>query len=142
MELELIQATTIQADQVTLRRDPSRSVASAAPGACAPWLTPVTYHAIDVDEAPDKARFDCRKVPVRLTVMGAGDAVLCATQGLTALNRARVQRLAVEAFSQGGILTPEDLAFLLGMSLESVGEILAYYGDQVAMLPCRGGNGV
>jgi hypothetical protein len=148
MELELIQETTRSARQLALRGATSRSAAegvvqaAGASTACAPWLTPVTYHAVDVDEAPDKARFDCRKVPVRLTVMDAGDAVLCATEGRLALNRARVQRLAIEAFVQGGILSQEDLAFLLGMALASVGEILAYYGEQGEALPCRGGTDV
>jgi hypothetical protein len=143
MKLELVQETTAQACQVALHRTPGRSAAESAAQwadeatASAPWLTPVTYHAIDVDEAPDRPRFDCRKVLVRLTVMGAGDAVLRATEGQLALNRTRVQRLVNEAIGQGGILSQEDLVFLLGMSLESVWEVFAYYGEQDDALPYR-----
>jgi hypothetical protein len=148
IELELVQGATIQTLQVALRGTPGLSAAEGAvqpadvPTDRAPWLAPVTYHAINGAEAPDKPRFDCRKVSVRLTVMGAGDALLCATEGRLALNRARVQRLAYEAVAQGGILTREDLAFLLGVSLESIGEILAYYGVQGEALPCYGGTDV
>jgi hypothetical protein len=148
MELELVQEATRQAPKAALRGTPGRSAAEGTVQPadvatdCAPWLTPITYHAIDIDEAPDKPRFDCRKVPVRLTVMGAGDAVLCATEGLMSLNRVRVQRLAYEAVAQGGILSREDLAFLLGVSPASVEDILAYFEEQDEALPWRGGTDV
>ena len=143
MELELVQEAAKHTRPVTLQRETARSMVEGAmqtedtATACAPWLTPVTYHAIDIQEAPGKPRFDCRKVPVQLTVMGAGDAVLCATEGLTALNRVRVQRLVLEAIAQGGTLSPKDLAFLLGVSLESVEDILAYHSQKNEALPCR-----
>jgi hypothetical protein len=108
--------------------------------AFAPWLSPVTYHAVDIDEARDKPRFDCRKVRVRLTVMGVGDAVLRVNEGLNALNKVRAQRLVQEAVAQGGILSQQDLAFLLGTSLESIADILASLDEQGQSLPYRGGN--
>ena len=54
------------------------------------------------------------------------------------MNRVRDHRLVYEATAQGGILSPTDLAFLLGVSLESVGDILAFYDEQDEALPCRG----
>jgi hypothetical protein len=42
----------------------------------------------------------------------------------------------------GGILSREDLAFLSSVSLESIGDILAYYGAQGEALPCDGGTDV
>jgi hypothetical protein len=99
---------------------------------------PVTYHASDINEPPDKVRFDCRKVRIRLTVMGSGDAVLRATKGLMALNRVRAQRITHEAIAQGGILSQQDLAYLLGTSLESIADILTYFAEQNGALPCRG----
>jgi hypothetical protein len=144
MELELVQKTAKQTHPVTLQQAAARSTAGGTMQtedtafARAPWLTPITYHAIDINEAPGRRRFDCRKVPVQLTVMGAGDAVLCATEGLTALNRVRVQRLVYEAVAQDGILGSEDIAFLLGISLQSVGDILAFYEGKDERLPCRG----
>ena len=144
MQHELIQETTRQAPTVVSQGAPVRPTAIGAvqpldqAAACAPWLSPVTYHAIGIDEAPDKARFDCHKVRVQLTVFGAGDAVLRATQGVEALNRVRAQRIACEAVAQGGILTQGDLAFLLGTSLQSVADILADFDGQGHLLPCRG----
>jgi hypothetical protein len=93
-------------------------------------LGQVNYYAIDINEPPDKPRIQCCKVPVRLTVIGVGDAVLRATHGLSVLNRRRVHRLVHEARAQGGALRHEDLAFLLGVSLETVGAIYAYFAPR------------
>lgn len=148
MELELVQQAIGRTPPVVSRGAPGPSEAESAvqppdeAAACAPWLMPVTYHAVDIDEPPDKPRFDCRKVRMRLTVMGAGDAVLCATEGQKALNRVCAERLVYEAIAQGGILSREDLAFLLGTSLGSVADILAGFDEQGQTLPCRGENGV
>lgn len=146
MELDLVQEIT---RQVTLDVSREGSVRSAVKNAeqladeavtFAPWLSPVTYHAVDINEAPDKPRFDCRKVRVRLTVIGAGDAVLRVNEGLKALNRVRAQRLVQEAVAQGGILSQQDLAFLLGTSPESIADILAGFDEQGQALAHRGGN--
>jgi hypothetical protein len=120
MGLELIQEATRQAPKVALRGAPGRSATERAmqpadeAAVWAPWLTPVAYHAIDIDEVPDKPRFDCRKVPVWLTVTGAGDAVLRATEGPIALNRLRAQRFVYEAIAQGGIPEPGGFGVSVG----------------------------
>ena len=141
MELELVQDIIGQAPQVAhhgtlvpsviLSTMPSTD--NAVP--CTPWLMPVTYHAVDINEPTGKARFDCRKVRLQLTVMGAGDAVLRVTEGLVALNRVRAKRLTYEAAEQGGVLSQQDLAFLLGTSLESIADILAFFDGQDKALP-------
>jgi hypothetical protein len=146
MELDLVQEIT---RQVTLDMSREGSVRSRVTDAvqaadeaitCSPWLSPVTYNTVDINEAPDKPRFDCRKVRVRLTVMGAGDAVLRVNEGLKALNTVRAQRLVQEAIAQGGILSQQDLAFLLGTSLENIADILAGFDEQGQSLPYRREN--
>jgi hypothetical protein len=148
MQYELVQETTRQTPTVVSHGASVRSTMTGAmqPAGlaivCAPWLSPVTYYAVDIDEALDKPLFDCRKVQVQLTVMGAGDAVLRATEGLKALNDVRVLRLVQEAIAQGGILTQQDLAFLLGTSSQSVADILDGFDEQGQALPCRRENHV
>jgi hypothetical protein len=98
----------------------------------------VTYQAIDAKEPPGKPLRLCRKVPVHLTVMADGDAVVWGTQGPAALRQARVHRLIYEALMQGGALSQEDLACLLGTSLKTIKRIFAFYRQQNQRLPSRG----
>jgi hypothetical protein len=98
----------------------------------------VTYQAIDIDEPPGKPLSLCRKVPVHLTVMAEGDAELWAAEGPVSLRRVRVHRLVYEASMQGGCLSQEDLACVLGVSLKTVKRIFAWYREQGDRLPSRG----
>lgn len=98
----------------------------------------ITYQAIDMRESPGKPLSLCRKVPVHLTLMAEGDAELWAAEGPVALRRVRVHRLIYEAFMQGGALSQEDLACVLGVSLKTVKRIFAWYRQQGERLPSRG----
>jgi hypothetical protein len=98
----------------------------------------ITYQAIAIEEAAGKALKDCRKKPVHLTLIDEGDAPVWASQGPEALRRRRVHRLAYEALMQGGALSQEDLACLLGISLKTVKRIFAWYREQGQRLPSRG----
>ena len=61
------------------------------------------------------------KVEVTLTVdAGAEDAEVWHTQGREALRQGRVLRLLDEALEQGGVLTQEDLAQVLGVDVRTV----------------------
>jgi hypothetical protein len=55
----------------------------------------------------------CQKVTVVLTLDAPGDLTLRAREGVTALRRSRILRLATEARDQGGLLSYEDLAYRL-----------------------------
>lgn len=98
----------------------------------------VTYQAIAADEPPGKALGDCRKVPVHLTVMAPEDRQTLATEGAEALRRERVRRLVYEALMQGGALSQEDVACLLGVSRKTIQRIFAWYREQDQRLPSRG----
>jgi transcriptional regulator with XRE-family HTH domain len=98
----------------------------------------ITYQAIDVTEPPGKPLSLCRKVAVHLTVMAEGDADLWAVEGPVVLRRVRVHRLVYEALMQGGALSQEDLACVLGISLKTVKRIFAWYREQDERLPSRG----
>jgi hypothetical protein len=98
----------------------------------------ITYQAIDIDEPPGKPLRLCRKVPVHLTLNDEGDAHVWATDGPAALRRLRVHRLVYEAHMQGGALSQEDLACLLGVSHKTIKRIFSFYRQQEQRLPSRG----
>jgi hypothetical protein len=98
----------------------------------------VTYQAIALDEPPGRPLRQCRKVPVHLTLIAEGDAQAWAIEGPEDLRRLRVHRLIYEALAQGGALSQEDLACLLGVSLKTIKRIFAYYRQQDQRLPSRG----
>lgn len=98
----------------------------------------ITYQAIAIDEPPGKPLRLCRKVPVHLTLNAEGDAQVWATAGPETLRRLRVQRLVNEAQLQGGALSQEDLACLLGVSHKTIKRIFAFYRQQGQRLLSRG----
>ena len=75
---------------------------------------------------------------VHLTLMAEEDRHVWAQEGAQDLRRLRVHRLVHEALLQGGVLSQEDLACLLGVSLKSVKRIFAYYRQRGQRLPSRG----
>lgn len=98
----------------------------------------ITYQAVAIDEPPGKPLNECRKVPIHLTVVDDPDAQVWATQGPLALRRLRVHRIVYEAPMQGGALSQEDVACILGISLKSVKRIFAHFRQQGQSLPSRG----
>lgn len=98
----------------------------------------ITYQAIAVDEPPGKSLEECEKAPVHLTLVDVHDAQILAQQGSVELRRRRVHRLVNEALMQGGALSQEDLACLIGVSLKSIKRIFAHYRQSGAALPSRG----
>jgi hypothetical protein len=98
----------------------------------------ITYQAIGVDEPPGKPLKQCRKVPVHLTVVGEEDGQVWAREGAEALRRLRVHRLTYEALVQGGALSQEDLACILGISRKTVQRIFGFFRRHEQPLPSRG----
>lgn len=98
----------------------------------------VTYQAIALDEPPGKALRDCHKVAVHLTILAPQDGQTWAAAGAPAVRRQRVRRLVYEALMQGGALSQEDLACLLGVSRKTIQRIFAWYVAQGQRLPSRG----
>jgi hypothetical protein len=101
-------------------------------------LGQIIYQAIDLDDPPGKPLNDCRKVAVQLTIFDPADAQILARDGPVELRRMRVHRLVHEALLQGGALSQEDLACLLGVSLRSIKRIFGDYRRQGTPLQSRG----
>jgi hypothetical protein len=101
-------------------------------------LGQIIYQAIDIDEPPGKPLSNCRKVAVQLTLFDQADAKVLAREGPVRLRQVRVHRLVNETLIQGGALSQEDLACLLGVSLRSIKRVFAHYRRQGVPLPSRG----
>ena len=80
----------------------------------------VLFHAVAIDEPAGKPLRDCRMVEVRLTLRADSDLELRRTHGLAVLNRTLVVRLCGEALEQQAVLSIEDLADLLRLSVATV----------------------
>jgi transcription initiation factor IIE alpha subunit len=75
---------------------------------------------------------------VQLTLLDEHDALVLGQEGPVALRRIRVHRLVNESLMQGGALSQEDLACLLGVSLKTIKRIFAYFRRHDTPLPSRG----
>jgi len=80
-------------------------------GALQPGQVLVT--AVSAEAAPQDRLEEAEKTMVRLTLVGPEDLEIRRAGGVVALRRHRMQRMATEAFQQGGLLTLEDLALRL-----------------------------
>ena len=98
----------------------------------------ITYQAIAINEPAGKPLGKCRKVPVHLTVFADRDAEIWAAQGAQALRVAKIHRIVYEATLQGGALSQEDIACLLGISLRTVKRVFAAVRAEGVPLPSRG----
>jgi hypothetical protein len=71
----------------------------------------ILLQVISVDEGPSTRLADGKQITVVLTLdAGEEDLNIRKEQGVIGLRRHRIQRVCVEAFQQGGLLTVEDLA--------------------------------
>lgn len=98
----------------------------------------ITYHAISLKEPAGKPLRLCRKVAVHLTVVDDGDPQTWVVEGAQVLRQVRVHRLTYEAMMQGGALSQEDLACILGLSLRTIKRVCAHFRRQDRPLPTRG----
>lgn len=98
----------------------------------------VWYTAIDIDEPVGKPLKDCRKKRIKLTLHSIEDLEIEETHGLAGLRYEKVRRLCWEAYNQGVLLTQEDLARLLTISVSGVKKIVAHHKRDGNILPTRG----
>jgi hypothetical protein len=98
----------------------------------------ITYQAIALTEPAGKPLRLCRKVAVHLSLVEDDDPLIWVTEGACVLRQVRVHRLTYEAMLQGGALSQEDLACILGLSLRTVKRICAHFRRQDQPLPTRG----
>src|SRR5918995_1747765 len=96
------------------------------------------YLAVASEEPPGKPIIACRKVQVSLELVTPEDHEVLRGEGLAAMRRQRLARLARQAQVQGGLLTVEDLAYLTCSSTATVKRDLAVCRGKEIAVPTRG----
>jgi hypothetical protein len=116
-----------------------------------PWLSSpeaiqsgqLVLTAVSADEPGHKPLKHCKMVPIILTLYaGEKDHQHRITQdgkqGITALRRQQIRRMAQEALDQGALLTAEDLAFrIFNCGLRTISRDLQALADEGSIVPLR-----
>jgi len=97
------------------------------------------FQVVSIEAASNTALAECEQTTVVLTLdAGDEDLKIKQHQGIVNLRRHRIQRLAHEAFQQGGLLTVEDLANrLLNCGERTLSRDLRVLRNQNIILPLR-----
>ena len=99
----------------------------------------IVFYAVSAEAKPGCEIDDCPKLRLVLTLIRRGsDLVVRRAHGAAALRRQQVVRIAVEAKEQGGLLTQEDLAMLLGCDVRTIRRDIHELRGQDIMVPTRG----
>jgi hypothetical protein len=94
---------------------------------------------VSSDVAPNVPLAEAKQQMVTLTFdSGAEDLEIRKEQGVVGLRRARMQRMAIEAFQQGGLMTIEDFAYrVFNCGVRTLLGDLAALRDQDIVVPLR-----
>ncbi|MBM4168301.1 MAG: DUF1670 domain-containing protein [Ignavibacteria bacterium] len=97
------------------------------------------YLAVDENEPAGKPLALCKKVSVKLTLhTPAEDLAVYKKSGLRGLRHHKIIRITNEAIDQGGILSSEDIAFILTTSVVTIKRDISQMRRKGIILPSRG----
>lgn len=97
------------------------------------------YLAIDENEPAGKPVALCKKISVKLSLhQPEEDLTVYRKSGLRALRQHRIIRITNEAIEQGGVLSYEDIAFMLTTSVVTVKRDMSHMRRRGIILPSRG----
>jgi hypothetical protein len=97
----------------------------------------MTFLAVSADTPPGRSLPDCPCIAITLT-LDSPDDLEALRLGVAALRRSKIQRLTVEAYEQGALLTQEDLARLLCTSRSTIKRDVACLRSEDVAVPTRG----
>lgn len=99
----------------------------------------ILFEVVSIENGPTKKLSECKMISVVLTLdAGKDDLEVKRQQGVIGLRRHRFQRIANEAFQQGGVLTVEDVANrLLNCGERTLCRDIKAFKDQGIVLPLR-----
>jgi len=99
----------------------------------------ILFEVVSVENGSQRKLSDCKMTSVVLTLdAGEEDLEVKSQQGVTGLRRHRLQRIANEAFQQGGVLTVEDIANrLLNCSERTLCRDIKALKEKGIVLPLR-----
>ncbi len=99
----------------------------------------IVFHAISAEAPPGVALKRCPKVRLVLSLLRRPeDLETLLHYGAAAKRRQQLMRMAVEAREQGGLLTQEDLALILGRDVRTIRADIQALRDQDIVVPTRG----
>ena len=98
----------------------------------------VRYIAVAEGQPAGRPLGQCVTLPVLLTLYAPTDSDILLRDGSPALRRARLHRLTHEARRQGGLLSYEDLALLLGVDVSTIRRLVGTCREQGLEVPSRG----
>ena len=98
----------------------------------------LSFSAVAAEEPAGKPLADCRKVQVVLDLAAEEDLEALSSMGLRGMRQSRLARVTGQAQEQGGLLTIEDLAFLLCSSPATVKRDLKELRRRGHAAPTRG----
>jgi Protein of unknown function (DUF1670) len=97
------------------------------------------YLAVNENEPAGKPIALCKKTPLKITLHKPDeDLDVYNKSGLHGLRHHKILRIANEAIDQGGILSCEDLAFILTSSVVTIKRDMSYMRKKGVVLPTRG----
>lgn len=97
------------------------------------------YLAVDENEPAGKPIALCKKVSVKLTLHKAEeDLPVYKKSGLRGLRHHKIIRITNEAIDQGGVLSYEDIAFILTCSVVTIKRDMSQMRKKGIILPSRG----
>lgn len=97
------------------------------------------YLAIDENEPAGKPIALCKKLSVKLSLhLPEEDLAVYKKSGLRALRQHKIIRMTNQAIEQGGVLSYEDLAFILTSSVVTIKRDMSQMRRQGIILPSRG----
>jgi len=102
-----------------------------APGA-------IVHTAVAIHEPPGKPIKNCQVVPVRLTHYHESDPEVQRLHGTVQMRMTRLYRMCVEAKQQRGLLSYEDLAYLLCVNTSTIRDLVARLREMGLSPPTRG----
>lgn len=98
----------------------------------------VIFHAVAIDVPPGIPVEEMHLIPVSLTTYSADDILICSDKNQKGLLDSRIERITLEAFHQGGLLTQADLSVLLGESTKTIARHIQDLHHQDIFVPTRG----
>jgi hypothetical protein len=97
------------------------------------------YLAVDENEPAGKPISLCKKISVKLTLHNPEeDVAVYKKSGLHGLRQHKIVRITNEAIDQGGVLSYEDIAFILTCSVPTIKRDMSFMRKRGIILPSRG----
>jgi len=93
---------------------------------------------VSESEGAGKPLSECRLQSVVVTYLEPDDHRVQERYGATALRRQRIVRIAEEAYEQGGLLSQEDLAYILSSDVRTIRRDIKALRENGTVVPTRG----